>query len=201
MIQDLTDAIGQSMDQPDAPAPEAVTLEYTGRPGRPRKVINPELLAAGMSVGGPTFMGELLDVSSRTVCCRALEAGLVEPGDPVYTETVNEEGDVTRTYASSTAPQSDLSDEALDGIMVQLLDQFPTFGRRMIDGYFLAHGHRVSRSRLQASYSRVHGPSLLSFGARRIRRRVYNVSGFNSLWHHDGQHGIAIYIHLSLFAD
>lgn len=194
MIQDLTDAIMQSSDLPDAPPSNPVSLEYTGGRGRPKKVIDPDVLAAGMSVGGPTFMGELLDVSPRTVRRRALEQGLVEPGDPVYVDTVEENGDLTRTYTSSSAQsrnrnQGGLTNEQLDIIMSQLLELFPTFGRRMIDGYFSAHGHHIPRSRLEQSYNRVHGPSTATFGARRIRRRVYNVSAFNSLWHHDGQHG------------
>jgi transposase InsO family protein len=36
------------------------------------------------------------------------------------------------------------------------------------------------------------------FGARRIQRRVYSVPGPNSLYHHDGQHGPYIYVHVKL---
>ncbi|KAK7696059.1 hypothetical protein QCA50_000700 [Cerrena zonata] len=190
MIQDLTDAINQSMDLPDRPPANPVTLLYTGKPGRPKKVIAPDLLAAGMSVAGPSSMGRLLDVSSRTVRRRALEAGLVEAGDPVYVDYVSEDGQYRRVYTSSTGPQSNLSDEQLDDIMRQLLDIFPSFGRRMIDGYFSSQGYKVPRARLEACYKRVHGPSTTSFGQNRIHRRVYKVTGYNSLWHHDGQHGL-----------
>lgn len=196
MIQDLTEAIDQSMDQADQPAPTPVLLDYTGRAGRPKIIINPELLAAGMSVSGPTPMGHLLNVSSRTVRRRALEAGLVEAGDPVYQEHTNNDGEIERVYTSSTGPQTTMSDDELDSMMHHFLQTFPSMGRRMIDGYFISHGHRVPRARVDASYSRVHGPSSSSFGARRIHRRVYSVTAFNSLWHHDGQHGIYITLHL-----
>jgi hypothetical protein len=63
----------------------------------------------------------------------------------------------------------------------------------MIDGHLRHMGHRISRVRLQQSYSHVHGAPVSEFGPRRIHRRVYNVPGPNSLWHHDGQHGICFY--------
>lgn len=59
----------------------------------------------------------------------------------------------------------------------------------MINGYLLQLGHRIPRSRLEASYLRVIGPPSATFGARRIQRRVYNVAGPMALMHHDGQHG------------
>jgi hypothetical protein len=73
--------------------------------------------------------------------------------------------------------------------MLEILQMFPTFGRRMIDGHLQYLGHHVPRKRLQASYARVNGPPVSAFGVRSITRRVYNVPGYNSLAHHDGQHG------------
>lgn len=194
MIQDLTAAKTRSIDQPDQPPVQAVSERHTGRPGRPRKEIHPEVLAAGLQYGGPTELGRALNVAPRTVRRRALEAGLVEPGPPVYVEYVDETGNSTRVFTSSTGEQSNLSDEALDDIMLELLNTFPTFGRRMIDGFFTHQGHHVPRSRLQASYARVNGPSVAAFGVRRIHRRVYSVKGYNSLWHHDGQHGKSLFL-------
>ncbi|THH13742.1 hypothetical protein EUX98_g9686, partial [Antrodiella citrinella] len=55
-----------------------------------------------------------------------------------------------------------------------------------------AAGHHVPRERLTLSYARVHGTPGI-FGARTIHRRQYNVAGANSLWHHDGQHGLIRY--------
>ena len=73
---------------------------------------------------------------------------------------------------------------------------FPSYGRCMIDGHLRHMGHRISRVRLQQSYAHVHGPPVSAFGPRRIHRRVYYVPGPNSLWHHDGQHGIFSYVGL-----
>lgn len=122
-----------------------------------------------------------------------LELGLTEPGEPVYVDFEEDTGNTTRYFTGSSRSQSlstpGLSDEDLDAVMAQILDSFPTFGRRMIDGHLKHLGHSVPRSRIQASYARVHGPPVAAFGVRRIQRRVYNVRGYNSLCHHDGQHG------------
>jgi hypothetical protein len=59
----------------------------------------------------------------------------------------------------------------------------------MIDGHLKFLGHYLPRARIQESYARVHGPPVSAFGARHIECRVYNVRGYNSLCHHDGQHG------------
>ena len=128
----------------------------------------------------------------RSVRRRAIEEGVAEPSNPVYVEFEDLEGNTTRYYmgASSSSSHSSLSDDELDSIMLQILTSFPTFGRRMIDGHLRYLGHHVPRSRLQASYARVHGPPVSAFGVRRIQRRVYNVRGYNSLCHHDGQHGM-----------
>lgn len=152
--------------------------------------IDPEVLATALQFAGPTRLGALLGVAPRTVRRRALEHEIVEPGNPVYVEFIDDEGETLRYYTSSTAAQSSLPDDELDAIMLQILTQYPRFGRRMIDGQLRHMGVIVPRSRIQASYSRVHGPPVAAFGVRRITRRVYNVKGYNSLTHHDGQHGL-----------
>jgi hypothetical protein len=96
-------------------------------------------------------------VSARTVRRHTLELGLVEPGAPVYVDYEGEDGTITRFYTSSTAPTSALSDADLDEIMQQILQHFPFFGRRMIQGHFRHLGHRVTRSCILDSYTRVQG--------------------------------------------
>ncbi|KAG1893178.1 uncharacterized protein F5891DRAFT_963393, partial [Suillus fuscotomentosus] len=86
-----------------------------------------------------------------------------------------------------------LSDEELDEITEQVLELFPNFGRRMLNGHFRFLGHHVPRSRILESYARVHGAPTTMFGARRIRRQVYSVPAPNSLYHHDGQHGFSVH--------
>ena len=202
MMKDLQDAKFMSADLPDADPIEPVSREYTGRPGRPRVIIDPEILETSYAMRGPTALGHVFNVSSRLVRRRALELEIVEPGEPVYVEFIDEDGRAMRYYLSSTSSQSNLPDEDLDVIMIDILNTFPTFGRRMIDGHLKFLGHHVPRKRIQQSYARVYGPPYGDFGVRHIERRVYNVRGYNSLCHHDGQHGTpVIYNHKFLISD
>ncbi len=99
-------------------------------------------------------------------------------------------GATHRVYSAGRSSNlSRLTDDEIDSIMLDIYEQFPSFGRRMIDGYFMALQERVPRRRIEESYHRVIGPPVSTFGNRRIQRRVYSVPGPNSLWHHDGQHG------------
>ena len=115
----------------------------------------------------------------------------MEPGLPVYVDHINEEGTTICFWTASTGSVSILSDEDLDTMTRQILETFPNFRRRMIDGHFKHLGHRVPHRRLQESYTRVHGPPLGTFGPRCIHCRTYKVPGPNSLSHHDGQHGVS----------
>ena len=65
---------------------------------------------------------------------------------------------------------SDISDEELDSIVRQIVDSFPSLGRRMISGHLKYLRYRISRARLQQSYHRVHGPPVSEFGVQRIER-------------------------------
>lgn len=113
----------------------------------------------------------------------------MQPGEPVYITYVDEDGQAHRVYQSSTGSQSTLSDGELDATVLHILNLFPTFGRCIIDGHLLHLGQHVPCSRVQASYAHVNGPPVAAFGVCHISHRVYNVAGYNSLVHHDGQHG------------
>ena len=192
MIADLEAAKSASSDVPDVEPMSHTHVVHSGGRGRPRMLIDPEVLAISYQLRGPTELGEIFGVSARTVRRRALEQELVQPGEPVYITYVDENGHAHRVYQSSTSSQSTLTDEELDKIVLHILNLFPTFGRRMIDGHLLHLGQHVPRSRVQSSYARINGPPVAAFGVRRISRRVYNVAGYNSLTHHDGQHGAHI---------
>jgi len=196
MIADLNTAKSQSADHPDADRIEATRTVHSGRRGRPKIEIDEEILEESYRHRGATELGQIFNMSSRTVRRRVLEAGLAELEDPVYVVFEDEEGISWRYYTGSVqnSSHSTLSDDELDGVMIQILNSFPSFGRRMIDGHLKFLGYNIPRSRLQASYARVHGPPVSAFGIRRIQRRVYNVPGYNSLCHHDGQHGPISYL-------
>jgi len=192
MVDALDAAITSSRDIPDAP-PISFNggTVHSGRPGRPPIDIRPdhlELLSAGRTTHQE--IADLYQCSARTIRRRLLEYGISTPGPPVYTDQVQEDSTIIRVYsAGRSSDLSEMSDDELDAVMLTIYERFPSFGRRMIDGYLMALGERVPRQRIIDAYHRVIGPPVSTFGNRRIQRRVYSVPGPNSLWHHDGQHG------------
>ena len=203
MIKALECSITTTRYPPDAPPIVLGDTIQSGQRGRPRVDIKPEDLAS--LANGRTTMNEiaaLYQCRARTIRRRMLEFGLSEPGPPVYVEQEQGNGSIERVYSrGSCANLSQATDEELDAILISIYEQFPSFGRRMIDGYLMALGERVSRQCIEQSYLRVIGPPVNEFGNRPIQRRVYSVPGPNALWHHGGQHGrlICIFLILSLF--
>ncbi|KAL0061553.1 hypothetical protein AAF712_011579 [Marasmius tenuissimus] len=195
MILALDQMHNNVVDPPDQPFPFPEQTNDTAprRPGRPRKVIDPHLLSLAVDMRRMKRLAGILQVHVRTLRRRALEQGLVEPREPVYVEYETDEGLVMCVYRSSTGAVSDITDEALDDAIQSIITAFPSFGRRLIHGHLKYMGVHVPRSRVQASYARVVGLPTQSFGVRRITRRIYTVPGPNSLWHHDGQHGLIRY--------
>lgn len=188
MVKALDEACHRSMDPPSMPPPIVAHQSRTGKPGRPRIEIDPVFLTNALSHRGPHLLQHVTNCSARTIRRRALEQGLVQPGRPVLTQQMGEDGRMTRVHASTTPPTSDLTNEELDALMATTLEAFPQFGRSMLRGSLRASGHRVPLNRIHESYMRVHGAPGV-FGERTIHRKTYSVPGANSLWHHDGQHG------------
>jgi hypothetical protein len=187
MIAYLDQAALVSSDLPDSPTIRTTYLRRTGKRGRPRIEIDPDILATSLQLRGPANLAPVFG-TSRTIRRRALELGLVEPCPPVFSRYEAGDRSIHTSHSPSTAPMSTIPDDELDTIVYRTLERFPDFGRRMLSGHLVHLGYRIPRSRIQESYIRIHGPSL-PLHHRRIERRVYSVPGPNSLWHHDGQHG------------
>ena len=191
MILALENAMVTSSDPPDGEPLSFSTRISSGEPGRPSVDITPEDLAR-LATGRTTHeqIAQIYMCSARTIRRRLLEYGLSTPGPPVYVDEPQPDNTVLRTYSAGVSSDlSRLDDSELDQLLLRIYEQFPSFGRRMIDGYLMQLGERVPRQRVVASYLRVIGPPTATFATRRIQRRVYSVPGPNSLWHHDGQHG------------
>jgi hypothetical protein len=92
---------------------------------------------------------------------------------------------------SFTGPLSTILDVELDTLIQQLRAHFRRAGISMLDGMLRRLGHRLPRERIRESLMRI-DPVQRVFQRIRIRRRVYSVPGPNSLWHHDGQHGLFV---------
>lgn len=192
MITSLESSAANSVDIPDQTIGLLGRRSPDGTVGRPRTQITADqLMTVNTGRTTRTQLAEMFGCSERTIRRRLVEFGLSRPGPPVYTEEPHPDGTTHRVYhPGSSSDLSDISDNDLDQVMLEIYHQFPSFGRRMIDGYLLQLGIRVPRERLLASYRRTIGPTAAAFGPRRIQRRVYSVPGPNSLWHHDGQHGL-----------
>ena len=66
----------------------------TGRRGRPRVEIDTQFLGAALELHGPTGIAPEVGCSLRAIRRVALRAGLVQPGAPVFQDTVDAEGGV-----------------------------------------------------------------------------------------------------------
>ncbi|KAF7364508.1 hypothetical protein MVEN_00319500 [Mycena venus] len=170
MVQQLDEARYLSSDPPGAP--DMVVSQRVATVGRPRIEIDPEFLAQAIQLRGP--LASVFRCSARTVRRRLLHHGLSEPGQRVYNDTPHADGTIARSYTSTSRPVSTLTDSELDALLTSILE---------------SAGHHVPRDRITASYLRIHGTPG-RFGVHSIHRKPYKVAGANSLWHHDGQHGL-----------
>lgn len=188
MVTCLDDGVQASSD-PAPPTSYAVSrLVPTG--GRPRIEIDPSFLAQALPLRNKKRIGEAVNASSRTVRRRAGELGLQHLEAAPYQDVQNAEGEVTREWNSDPRrAATNLTDQELQQQVTELLQRFPHYGRNMLKGALNAKGFIFTIKRLREAYAAVHGPAAV-FGHRPIRRRIYSVPGVNSLWHHDGQHGM-----------
>lgn len=188
MVTALDDAAHRSSDpSPRAPV-RVASPRRTGKRGRPRCEINPEFLAAAIKLRPLTKIAPVAGCSPRTIRRRLLEHQLAQAGNPPITIERQDDGSTHRVHHIQPASSNRLTNAELDAQVSNVLQAFPNFGRTMIKGALANAGHNVSISRITKSYARVHGTPG-GFGRRAIHRKVYNVPGANSLWHHDGQHG------------
>ena len=90
---------------------------------------------------------------------------------------------------SHTGPLSNITDADLDATVRMLRHHYSRAGITMLNALLRALGYHIPRSHIRESLLRI-DPVQRVFERIHIRRRVYSVPGPNSLWHHDGQHGI-----------
>ncbi|KAF7315017.1 hypothetical protein MIND_00015900 [Mycena indigotica] len=192
MLDDLEKA-GQTEPETHRPALKVVQLgASTVRGGRRPIVIDEDFLAQAVRLRGPSQIAKALGCSARTIRRRILELQLAPAGPAVFQVRSRPDGweELERNnQCGRSTHQTEISDEDLDSLTFAILQLFPRAGRSMTMGQLASQGVRVSRTRLRSSLLRVRGAPL-SFGQRRIARKKYWVPAVNSLWHHDGQHGL-----------
>ncbi|KAF8186609.1 hypothetical protein K438DRAFT_1723231 [Mycena galopus ATCC 62051] len=84
---------------------------------------------------------------------------------------------------------SDISNDDLDMLLLHLRTHYQWAGLCMLNGMLRQLSHHIAIKRICQSLLRV-DPVQRIFERICIRRRDYHVLGPNSLWHHDGQHGL-----------
>ena len=143
-------------------------LIKTGFKGRPKFDIPIEqlvyLLENGFKV---TDIASLLCVSEKTIHRRLQENGMSVHG----------------TYEK-------LTDEDLDVIVKNILQEFPNSGYKSMRGHLLSRGHKIQEIRVRESMRRCdpEGTVVRALQIRVTHRRSYNVRAPLSLWHMDGNH-------------
>ncbi|KAJ3885269.1 hypothetical protein GG344DRAFT_31108, partial [Lentinula edodes] len=80
MILDIRALYEQHIEASHSGRPEVVFTEYTGRPGRPHTVINPDFLCFAYHRCTTTGLSHFLDVPRSTLQCCLLEHGIASPG-------------------------------------------------------------------------------------------------------------------------
>ena len=182
MITYLDQARNASSDPLEVPAIPFTWKGRTGMRGRPRVEIEPNLLSMALSLRPKTRIAETAKCSARTIRRRQLDYGIDDQGSS------RSRGQHTRD-SNTPLHSSSITDEDLDQHLSVVIQDFPTFGRRLATASLRANGITIPESRVRDSLVRINGAPGV-FGGRRVHRRHYKVAGANSLWHHDGQHGI-----------
>lgn len=182
MMTYLDQAQQASSDPLEVPMIAFAHTVRTGRPGRPRVEIEPGLLSTALGLRSKTRIAKTANCCARTIRRRQLDYGINIPG-PGHLQP------------QPLQQLPTIGDDELDAYLAIIMQDFPSFGRRMAMAALRSSGVMVPESRVRESLVRVTGVPRV-FGGRRVERRMYQVAGANSLWHHDGQHGRPI---LSLF--
>ncbi len=135
MVEALNAAVHQCNDLPDT-GPVLTTGRHvrTGKWGQPCIEIEPNYLLQTFRESGNSAYRE---VSTAANCCgrsvrqQRQDYGHLMCGEPVYTEEgAAEEGGESRRHfhGRGRPPSSTLTDEQLDALLIQCLQDFPTFG-------------------------------------------------------------------------
>ena len=92
-----------------------------------------------------------------------------------------EEFDISESF-------TEISSSDLDQLLQEIKAEHPNSGEVMLNGYLLERGVKISRATLRSAIHRVDHANTVSRKSLVIKRRVYNVSHPNALWHIDGNH-------------
>lgn len=146
--------------------PQPVATLHTGRPGRPRKIINLNYLKEAVSSSRQIKFTELADVLG--VHRNTLRLCMKRHG-------------IERKYTQ-------ISNVDLDNLIAQFKNRRPDSGIRYIVGFLRRRGLRVQHRRVVHALHRVDRLGQVLRDRQVKRRRKYCVKRPNALWHLDGHH-------------
>ena len=142
-------------------------LEHSGLPGRPKIVLNIDIIELLRGCGYKwNDVAASLQVSRSTLWRRLRGAGI------------------------QLNKYTDISDDELDDIVSSIQRQNPNCGQQILYGYLLDRGIHVQRYRLRDSVARTDPLRRTVRWHEVISRRTYSVKRSNSLWHIDGHHSL-----------
>ena len=141
-------------------------LQASSHCGRPSYIVGRGQLVYFIEHGFTAQqMSNMLGVSLSTIRRRMNEYGL----------------SIQQTYST-------INNDELNHLVRQCLSAFPNAGYRMVGGWLRQNGYRVQETRVRQSLREVDPVGIANRWLHCIRRRVYNVSSSQALWHLDGNH-------------
>ncbi|KAF5366951.1 hypothetical protein D9757_010853 [Collybiopsis confluens] len=180
MLHDVRILHGRSLEVSHNGQLEVVWKEKLGNRGRPRIVIDRDFLAWAYRLRSSAGIARFLGISRTTL--KTMNPALYQNLSKALLA-------ITTQLRSRSLKPGSIDDEALDMEIRRLHMAFPRAGLRMLDGMLRQGGIIVPQDRISLSLYRV-DPVKRVFDRVRLKRRGYSVPGPNSLWHHDGQHGL-----------
>ena len=145
---------------------QAVRHIHTGKRGRPRKDIDQAYLQEAMASG--RHISQIRLAKALNMHRHSLRRNLKSCG-------------IRRTFST-------LTDSQLDTIVRAYKAAKPDSSMRYLIGFLRSHGLRVQTARIYQSLHRVDGLGATLRQRRAVRRREYQSSRPNALWHCDGHH-------------
>ncbi|KAK7030351.1 hypothetical protein VNI00_014208 [Paramarasmius palmivorus] len=173
-LKRINDALGvaQEKDETNVYYEDPVTIVRTGRPGRPRKQIDPSFLASAVSPKKgltKTSIARAIGVSVNTLTNRLDES-----------------------HIDHKFPK--VSDNELDAMVKKYHHAKLGSGGRYVTGHIRgSHGIKIPRYRVHQSLNRVSKVSRKLQATKVIKRRDYRVKRPNSLWHVDRHHKLILW--------
>ena len=148
-------------------------VQSYGQKGRPKIIVPEEQLEFLVGLGFSTVnIASLIGVSESTIKRRLSDFGI-----------------------SIRCSYTQMTDKDLDGVILSIIQNFPSMGYKRMTGFLRSRGLRVQQHCIRESIRRVDpaGVLLRSVEMQITQRRRYQVPGPLALWHIDGNHKLIRY--------